>query len=36
LAKILHKEGAKIIAIIEKDGGIYTKSGIDPIELKLH
>lgn len=34
LAKILHEEGAKIVAIVENDAGIFAKNGLDPAEVK--
>lgn len=36
LAKILHAEGAKIVAIVESDAGVYAKNGLDPTEVKQH
>ena len=36
LARILHQDGAKIIGIVEKDAGIYSKGGFDPEEVKQH
>jgi glutamate dehydrogenase (NAD(P)+) len=34
-AKKMHKEGAKIVGVIEKDAAIYSTSGFDPQELKM-
>jgi len=36
VAKLLHEEGAKIIAISEVDGGIYNPKGLDPEKVKDH
>ena len=36
LAKFLHKEGAKIIGIIEKNCSIYNSQGFDPSDVKIH
>lgn len=35
-AKYCHREGAKIVAVIEKDAAIYSSSGFDPDEVKMH
>ena len=32
----MHKEGAKIVGIIERDAAIYDPSGFDPQEVKQH
>lgn len=34
-ARYMHKAGAKIIAIIEKDVGLYSSQGLDPDMVKL-
>ena len=34
-AKFMHKKGAKIVGIIEKDVGIYNESGFDPDDVKM-
>jgi len=36
LARILHEDGAKITGIIERDAGIYSASGLDPVAVKQH
>jgi len=36
LSKFLHKEGAKIVGIVERDAGIYNHKGFDPDEVKMH
>ena len=36
VAKLLHEEGAKIIAISEVDGGIYNPKGLDPERIAAH
>ena len=36
VAKLLHQEGAKIMAISEVDGGIYNPKGLDPEKVKAH
>lgn len=36
VAKLLHQEGAKIIAISEVDGGIYNPKGLDPERITAH
>ena len=36
VAKLLHEEGAKIIAISEVDGGIYNPKGLDPEKVQAH
>ncbi len=36
VAKLLHQEGAKIIAISEVDGGIYNPKGLDPEKIQAH
>lgn len=36
VAKLLHREGAKIIAISEVDGGIYNPKGLDPEKMQAH
>lgn len=36
VAKLLHEEGAKIIAISDTKGGIYNKKGINPLEVLEH
>lgn len=36
VAKLLHGEGAKIIAISEVDGGIYNPKGLDPERIAAH
>jgi glutamate dehydrogenase (NAD(P)+) len=35
-AKLMHKAGMKIIAIIEYDGAVYNPKGIDPVALEEH
>jgi len=35
-AKKMHKEGAKIVGIIERDAAIYDPAGFDPQEVKQH
>jgi len=35
-AKFMHKEGAKIVGVIEKDVGIYNEAGFNPDEVKLY
>jgi len=34
--KKMHKEGAKIVGIIERDAAIYDPAGFDPQEVKQH
>jgi len=34
-AKYMHKEGAKIVGIIEKDVGLFHSLGMNPDEVKL-
>lgn len=36
VAKLLHEEGAKIMAISEVDGGIYNPKGLDPERIAAH
>jgi len=36
VAKLLHQEGAKIMAISEVDGGIYNPKGLDPERIAAH
>jgi len=36
VAKLLHQEGAKIMAISEVDGGIYNPKGLDPEKVQAH
>ena len=36
VAKLLHQEGAKIMAISEVDGGIYNPKGLDPERITSH
>jgi len=36
VAKLLHEEGAKIMAISEVDGGIYNPKGLDPERITSH
>jgi glutamate dehydrogenase (NAD(P)+) len=36
VAKLLHEEGAKIMAISEIDGGIYNPKGLDPARIAAH
>lgn len=35
-AKLMHKAGMKIIAIIEYDGAIYNPKGLDPVAVEAH
>lgn len=34
-ASYCYKAGAKIVGIIEKDGAIYNRGGMDPNDIKL-
>jgi glutamate dehydrogenase (NAD(P)+) len=34
-AKFCHNEGALIVGIIERNGGIYSTNGFDPDQVKL-
>lgn len=36
MARILHEDGAKITGIIERDAGIYSAGGLDPVAVKEH
>ena len=35
-ARLMHKAGLKIVAIIEYDGAVYNPAGIDPFALEAH
>lgn len=35
-ARLMHKAGMKIIAVIEYDGAVYNPNGIDPVALDEH
>jgi len=35
-ARLMHKAGLKIVAIIEYDGAVYNAGGIDPFALEAH
>ena len=35
-ARLMHKAGLKIVAIIEYDGAVYNPEGIDPFALEAH
>src|SRR5271157_792227 len=35
-ARLMHKAGLKIVAIIEYDGAVYNLAGIDPFALEAH
>jgi glutamate dehydrogenase (NAD(P)+) len=35
-ARLMHKTGMKIIAVIEYDGAVYNSHGIDPVALHAH
>ena len=35
-ARLMHKAGMKIIAVIEYDGAVYNANGIDPVALDAH
>lgn len=35
-AKMMKKEGAKIIGIVKSDAAIYSEKGLDPDDVKLH
>lgn len=36
MAKILTKEGYKIIAVSDSQGGTYSESGLDPVKIEKH
>jgi glutamate dehydrogenase/leucine dehydrogenase len=31
----MHKEGAKIVGIVERDVGLYNENGMDPDDVKM-
>ena len=35
-AKFMQREGAKIVGIVERDAGIYSASGLNPDDVKMH
>jgi glutamate dehydrogenase (NAD(P)+) len=35
-AKYVRREGAKVIAIIERDASLYSENGLDVDEVKMH
>ena len=35
-AKFMHRNGAKIIGIVEKDAAIFSPSGLNPDDVKMH
>jgi len=35
-AKFMHNDGAKLVGVVERDGSLYNKDGINPDELKAY
>lgn len=35
-AKYMHREGAKIVGIVEKDAAIFSSSGLNPDDVRMH